>query len=71
MRWMVCRAAPWWTDACEDGGGGACVGLMLMVRAGGRGAVSLYASLFSFLFKAPKDFGMGWDMAVGIRTNWE
>lgn len=53
------------------GGGGACVGLMLMVRAGGRGAVSLYASLFSFLFKVPKDFGMGWDMAVGIRTNWE
>lgn len=31
MRWMVCRAAPWWTDACEDGGGGSCVGLMLMV----------------------------------------
>lgn len=22
MRWMVCRAAPWWTDACEDGGRG-------------------------------------------------
>lgn len=62
MRWMVCRAAPWWTDACEDGGGGVMRWFNVDGFGGGRGAVLLHANLLwpCFLFSSEHDKTLGW-----------